>query len=239
MSKETKESEVQTEKAPKIRALPAEKKKEKKEEKVSPQYQLQPPRWNVLNGSQKICLQKFTADWEPIKPGSPIIHPGSTNYDPPSPNEVRQNKQTRRGDKFFIVAYDDDINLAYRKAKLDLLGLPEFRGSRTDAEKQIEQMEAEIKKLKAMKGTTAKTAKENHTRLNNLINQMTILQKVLKLEEVGALDVLCLGDQVHFNVEHFLPVDMGDDYYVIHYTDMLGIEKDFPRFRLERQHAPK
>jgi len=57
-----------------------------------------------------------------------------------------------------------------------------------------------------------------------------------KMDQSGDLDVLRKGDQVHFNTENFMPVKIKTDwdtYYVVHFLDILGITKTYPRTRLE------
>lgn len=59
---------------------------------------------------------------------------------------------------------------------------------------------------------------------------------IAKLDEVGELDVLRKGDEAFLNIETWMPVKMKtelDVYYVVHFLDVLGINKTFPRTRLE------
>ena len=104
---------------------------------------------------------------------------------------------------FFVVDYDQDINYNYRKEKLRVLELNE---------------------------------KEPHKLIKMADKKVPTEGVIYALDKSGDLDVLHKGDEVHFNTENFMPVKIRtewDTYYVIHFLDILGITKTFPRERLE------
>lgn len=155
-------------------------------------YPLMPPSASILNGSGFVTLQMFRKGTYMTKNG--LFVPGSgyldmaERYKSPIPNDA----------VWFVVDYDLDINLKYRKEKLKLYGYDEKN--------------------------------KNH------------IPSIKRLDEIGDLDILRIGDEIIMNGENFIPVKMKlelDTYYRVHTMDIMAIKKHYPRMAFEQPESEK